>query len=70
MSEWIYNKKLALITAVVLTIGSSLIFAINSAGSLNPAWDNFIMVVFPLIWFISFVPLGICSLINKIKEKK
>ena len=70
MNEWIYNKWKALITASILTAGSSIIFAINSANTINPAWDNFIMVVFPLIWFISFVPLGICSLINKIKEKK
>ncbi len=67
--EWEYNWKKALLTSVVLLAGSCIIFAINSSGVRNPAWNNFGMVVVPSLLFISFAPLGFSNLITKWRKE-
>ena len=64
---WLYTKRKALLTAIVLTIGSIFIFAVNSGDFSKPNWNGFFLFVIPFLWFISFFPLVVCFFINKIK---
>ena len=70
MEEFEYTKGKALFTAGVLTLGSSLVFAINSSGSLNPNWFGFSYYVVPSLWVLSFVPIVFVGLNNKIRKNK
>ena len=64
-----YNWKMALLTAIVITIGGLIVFAMNSSGYENVAWENVGYVLIPLIWVGSFAPVGIVGVINKIRRE-
>ena len=70
MGEFEYTNGKALLTAGVLTLGSSLIFAINSSGALNPNWEGFGFYVVQSLWILSFVTIVFVGLNNKIRKNK
>ena len=63
--EFEYDLRWALLTSVVLILASILIFSINSKDYLNPAWENFSLVVIPSLLILSFAPIGVTKIINR-----
>lgn len=66
--EFEYNWKMALLTALVLSFGGAMIYSMNSVGS-KANWDMFGLVVIPFLWLLSFAPLLVVKIINKIKKE-
>jgi len=66
MSEvWRYTKSKALLTAIVLTLGGLFIVAVNFRDNIHANWEFIFTILIPCLWGFSFLPLGICSIVNK-----
>lgn len=68
--EFEYDLKMALLTAFVLTFGGLIVFSINAKDYVNPNWEGFTYIVIPILWILSFAPLGIAKIITKIQNGK
>ena len=68
-----YSWKQALFSFAVLIAGATFIFAVNSSGFKNPAWDNFFYFIIPSSLTLCFMPVVIAEKIiptiqNKLRK--
>ena len=68
MKDIDYNWKFALFTLAILVIGSFIIITTNSNG--HPNVNVFLLYVFPFLSFVSFIPVMIDKVSEKIKRRK
>ncbi len=70
-SEWEYTKGKALLTAIVLTLGGFFVVLVNFSGkNVNPDYTTYFTIVTPVLWLISFLPVWVCWIVNKIQDKR
>jgi hypothetical protein len=74
MTEFYYNKKWALLTAIILILGGLLISLANHSSSAMKEspfdFGIYFLYVAPALLILSFAPVIVCSIITKIKERK
>jgi len=68
--EFEYTKGKALLTAIVLTLGGLLIIAMTSENVPRKDFTSYFLIIIPIFWTISFLPVIICWIINKVKKEK
>jgi len=67
---WEYDKWKAVLTFVFLSLGSIIIFASNSKDAINTDWQSFFLVIIPLLFVISFLPLLTDKIGDWLKSRK
>ena len=72
--EFEYNLKWAIISAIILMLGSAGIAMVSHSNSLSKNiplnWSSYFYFIIPFIFCVTFLPLLVCKIITKVQERK